>query len=114
MDFKNYNIILINLDGLRRDKVELCPTLKLLVENSIFFSNTFSVAPYTFASLHSIFSGTYPSTNGVNAYYNIYKFRKNEIKTIPQLLKKVNDYTSCDIISDVVIPKAGFDEVNMH
>ena len=65
--FKDYNIILINLDGLRRNKVKLCPTLKALSENSLYFSNIDTVAPYTFASLHALFSGLYPSTNGVNA-----------------------------------------------
>ena len=71
---KDYNIVLINIDGFRKDKIDLCPTLKSLKENSIYFSNMFTVAPYTFAAIHAIFSGTYPSTNGVNAYYNIFKF----------------------------------------
>ncbi len=76
---KNYNIILINIDGFRRDKVDLCPTLKELKEQSYYFSNISTVAPYTFASLHSVFSGTYPSRNGVNAYYNMFKFKKDKI-----------------------------------
>ena len=38
MDFpKNYNIILINIDGFRRDKIDLCPTLKELTEQSYYF-----------------------------------------------------------------------------
>ena len=71
----NYNIIFINLDGLRRDKVDLCPTLKLLKQQSIYFSGMKTVAPYTFASLHSVFSGMYPSRNGVNGYYAIFRFK---------------------------------------
>ena len=35
--FKNYNIIMINLDGLRRDKVELCPSLNSL-KKIVYFS----------------------------------------------------------------------------
>jgi len=31
---KDFNIILINLDGLRRDKLHHCPTLKALSEES--------------------------------------------------------------------------------
>ena len=108
--FKDYNIILINLDGLRRNKVKLCPTLKALSENSLYFSNIDTVAPYTFASLHALFSGLYPSTNGVNAYYNMFKFKKNNITTLPQLFKKLDYYTCCDINSKSVMPEQGYDE----
>jgi len=72
-----------------------------------------TVAPYTFASLHAVFSGMYPSRNGVNGYYNIFKFKKNEITTLTQILQKCGYYTSCDIIDDSVIPSSGFDERNV-
>jgi len=110
---KDYNIVLINIDGFRKDKIDLCPTLKSLKENSIYFSNMYTVAPYTFAAIHAIFSGTYPSTNGVNAYYNIFKFKKDEFITIPQFLKECGYYTCCDIISESVLPKQGFEEWNI-
>ena len=114
MDFpKDFNIVLINIDGFRRDKIELCSTLNELKEQSYYFSNICTVAPYTFASLHSVFSGTYPSKNGVNSYYNSLKFRKNEFKTITELLKKGGYYTSCDVISKLVIPNIGFDDWNV-
>ncbi len=103
----------MTLDGYRKDKLDLCPNLKSHVENSIYFENMITVAPYTLAAHHSIFSGMYPSRNGVNAYYNMFKFKKNEIATIPELLKEQGFYTSCDIINDVVIPAKGFDEVNI-
>ena len=106
------NILLINLDGLRKDKVDLCPTLKSLKEKSYYFSEMQTVSPYTFAALHAIFSGTYPSRNGVNAYYNIFKFKKEEIITLAELMKKVGYYTCCDVISESVMPKQGFDEWN--
>lgn len=109
----DYNIILVTLDGLRKDKIKLCPTLKSLSDSSIYFSNMITVSPYTLASLHSIFSGMYPSRNGVNAYYNMFKFKKNEIITLPELLQKNDYYTCCDIISDVIIPSKGFDERNI-
>jgi arylsulfatase A-like enzyme len=111
--FKDYNIILINIDGFRKDKIDYCPTLKNLKENSYYFSKMNTVAPYTFASLHSIFTGMYPSTHGVNGYYNIFKFKKDTITSLPEILKKSGYYTSCDIISKVVIPKQGFDEWNI-
>jgi len=37
--YPDYNIILVNLDGLRQDKVELCPNLNSLKEKGIYFSN---------------------------------------------------------------------------
>ena len=108
-DFSEYNIILINLDGMRKDRVGLCPTLNSLIEKSYYFPNMYTVAPYTFAALHAIFSGMYPSKNGMNAYYNMFKFKKNEIVTIPQFLQKCGYFTAGDIISKVVIPNQGFD-----
>ena len=54
----------------------------------------------------------YPSRHGVNGYYNIFKF-KDSITTITQLLKKSGYYTSCDLIDESVIPKNGFDEINI-
>ena len=77
MNSNDYNIILINIDGFRKDKIDLCSHLKNIKENSYYFSEMNTVAPYTFASLHAIFSGLYPSSNGVNSYYNMFKFKKN-------------------------------------
>ena len=107
---KEFNIIVINLDGLRRDKLHLCPALKDLSKNSLYFSQMNTVAPYTFASLHAIVSGLYPSSNGVNAYYNMFRFKKNTITTISQLVKKLGYYTCCDVNSKSVMPEQGYDE----
>ena len=73
---EKFNIILINLDGLRRDKIRQIEPLNELIKSSYFFNNMDTVSPYTFASIHSIMTGTYPSKHGVNAYYNILKFIK--------------------------------------
>jgi len=107
---KDFNILAINLDGLRRDKLFHCPALKSLSERSYYFSKMDTVTPYTFTSLHAIFSGLYPSSNGVNAYYNMFKFKKNSLTTIPQFLKKLGYYTCCDINSKSVMPEQGYDE----
>ena len=112
-EYNDYNIILVNLDGLRRDRVSKLKEIDSLKKESYFFENMNTVAPYTFASLHSIFSGMYPSKNGVNGYYNIFKFKKDEIKTITEFLKDSGFYTSCDVIDDSVIPRQGFDEFNI-
>ena len=113
MKTKDYNIILINIDGFRKDKIDSCVTLKNFKETSNFFSEMYTCAPYTFASLHAIFSGMYPSTNGVNGYYNIFKFKKNTITTFPELLQKNDYYTCYDIIDDSVVPGQGFSEKNV-
>ena len=107
---KDFNILAINLDGLRRDKLFHCPALKSLSERSYYFSKMDTVTPYTFTSLHAIFSGLYPSSNGVNAFYNMFKFKKNSLTTIPQFLKKLGYYTCCDINSKSVMPEQGYDE----
>ena len=108
------NIILINLDGFRFDKIDLCHNLKNLKETSYFFSKMFTVAPYTFAALPAVFSGMYPSRNGSNAYYNMFKFKKNEITTLTEVMKKAGYFTSCDIIDDSVVPDSGFDEYGIY
>jgi arylsulfatase A-like enzyme len=117
IDFKqtsNYNIIMINLDGLRRDKVQYCDSLKSLIDESYFFSNMNTVAPYTFASIHAIMSGMYPSSNGVDGYYNMFKFKNNLITTLPEILQKFNYFTSCDINSEAIIPKKGFNDYQIY
>ena len=43
----------------------------------------------------------------------MFKFKKNEINTLPEILQEQGYYTCCDIINDVVIPTKGFDEVNI-
>ena len=45
-DLSDYNIILVNLDGLRQDKVEFCDNLNLLKEKSIYFPNMITASPY--------------------------------------------------------------------
>lgn len=109
-----FNIVLINLDGLRRDKVHLIESLNELIKKSYFFNNIDTVSPYTFASIHSIMTGTYPSKHGVNAYYNILKFKKNEITTLAEILKEKKFYTVCDVNSEAILSEKGFDEYNIY
>jgi len=101
------------LDGFRKDKIDLCPNLKSFKESSYYFSEMNTVAPYTFASLHSLFSGMHPSKNGVNGYYNIFRFKKDELDTFTHFLEKAGYYTCYDIIDESVIPSQGFIEKNV-
>ena len=107
------NIILITLDGFRKDKIGLCPSLKSIKENSYYFSEMNTNVPYTFAAHHLIFSGMYPSRNGVNGYYKIFNFKKDEITTLAQLLKENNYYTVSETLDESVLPRQGFDEYNL-
>ena len=110
----NFNIIMINLDGLRRDKIPLCDSLLSLIKESYFFNQMNTVAPYTFASIHAIMSGMYPSSNGVDGYYNMFKFKNNEIITLAEALKNSDYFTYCDINSKAIIPKKGFDKYEIY
>ena len=53
----DYNIILVNLDGLRQDKVEFCDNLNSLKEKSVYFSNASTGSIICNASLHDTTAG---------------------------------------------------------
>jgi arylsulfatase A-like enzyme len=103
---------MINLDGLRKDKIEKCLSLKTIKEENVYFSKMISVSPYTLAAHHSIFSGLYPCQNGVDAYYHMFRFKEN-VKTFPEILSKKGFYTKADVISENIIPKRGFNEISV-
>lgn len=109
-----YNVILITLDGLRADRVSKCTYLDKLSREGLFFSNMITSAPYTTGSLHSIFSGLYPSKNGVNAYYSMLKFKKDRCKTLTQYLKEKAYYSVADLLNDSLQPTDGFDKFTIH
>jgi len=107
----DYNIILVNLDGLRQDKVELCPNLNSLKEKGVYFSNMISASPYTLTAHHSIITGLYPSQHGINSYHHMFRFKKDVI-TLPELLKHEGYFTRCDCHLESLMTKKGFDEYN--
>jgi arylsulfatase A-like enzyme len=107
------NIILILLDGLRGDCIKSSPILNQIAKNNIFFSNMIVSAPYTIASMHSIFSGIYPSRNGVNSYSKVYNFKKS-CKTITQYLRDEGYNTIGSICSGLLAPEQGFDKLNIY
>lgn len=110
----DYNIIMITVDGLRRDRIDLCPFLCSIAKNNYFFSNMITATPYTIASMHAIFSGIYPSRNGVNSYFNMFRFKKDICKTITEYLHNEGYYTVAEIYSDSIIPHEGFDEIHVY
>lgn len=111
---KDLNVIFITLDGLRRDRLNLMPNFSSISEKGFFFSNMITVSPSTFISMPAIFSGLYPSKNGINSYYNMFKFRADKCKTLSQYMKEREYYTFADVLNDRVLPKQGFDEMKIH
>ena len=109
-----YNVIIIMIDGGRYDKSINSDFYKKLKEKSVFFSQPITYAPYTLAAMHAMFSGCYGIRTGTDSYWSTYKFKKNQFKTITEYLHDQNYYTSADIVSEIVIPKQGFDEFQIH
>ena len=109
--YPDYNIILVNLDGLRQDKTELCPNLNSLKEKGIYFNNMISASPYTLTAHHSIITGLYPSQHGIDSYYHMFRFKK-DVVTLPELLKNEGYFTRCDCHLESLMTKKGFDEHN--
>lgn len=105
---------MIMLDGLRKDRLSLCPELMKIARNSYFFSKMNTAATYTLASMHSIFSGVYPYKNGVNGYYKMFRFRKGICKTFTEYLAENNYHTVIDTNEDAAIPRQGFNEIRKY
>lgn len=108
------NILMILLDGLRADRLNICPCLSKILKQGYFFPNMITAAPYTVASLHSIFSGLYPVKHGVNSYFNMFRFRKEICKTMPQYINENGYYTMANLPVDSIIPQQGFNKIKLH
>ena len=111
---KKYNVIMILLDGARYDRIRKMRNFSKLMEKSTIFSQVITYAPYTIASMHAIFSGSYGSRNGVNNYYGTYSFKKNFFLTLTDYLRNNGYYTFGDLLSELVVPAVGFDELKIH
>ena len=110
----DYNVIIIMIDGGRYDRSIKSNFYKRLKEKSVCFSQPITYAPHTIGSMHAVFSGCYGIHTGTDSYWSTYKFKKNQFKTITEYLHDQNYYTSADIVSEIVIPKQGFDEFQIH
>ena len=109
-----YNVIVIMIDGGRYDRAMKSDFYKKLKEKSVCFSQPITYGPHTIAAMHATFSGCYGIRTGTDSYWSTYKFKKNQFKTITEYLHDQNYYTSADVISEIVIPKQGFDEFQIH
>jgi len=111
---KKLNVIIIVLDGLRNDRIDLCPKLLNILNKGAFFSNMITASPYTLAAFNSIITGLYPSKHGVDSYFNMFKFKRNVCKTLFQYLHNNGFYTEANLVSDSIIPHEGFDTIRAH
>jgi arylsulfatase A-like enzyme len=90
------NVILITIDSLRPDHLgcygyrrNTSPNIDRLAKESILFTQAISQAPWTYPSLFSILSGTYPDTHGVLS-------PRHKLKDVPllnQILRQNGYYT---------------------
>jgi len=107
------NIILVLLDGSRWDRTNISSNFLDLQKRGTFVNNVTTAAPYTFASVNTIFTGKYGKENGVNAYYKMFRL-KDSINFLPELLQKNGYFTTCNLISKKVISSRGFNIYSSH
>lgn len=94
------NIVLINIDALRQDRVDcysnnnLTPSIKEISKGGIVFENAFTVSNISNPSNCSILTGCYPTTHGVRK--NGWKLK--DMPTIASVLKE-NGYITVAAVS---------------
>lgn len=108
---KRPNVLMILLDQLRTDKLYVHPIFEKMKKKGTFFSEMITYAPYTIASLSTIFSGLYGNKNGVNAYYKAKNFDHSKCYTLQEYLKGVGYYTRADTLNSLLVPNKGFDDL---
>ena len=105
------NLILICIDGGRVDRAKNSSIIQnFRKENSIFFSQSITYAPYTNSALHALISGAYGNRTGCNSYWHSREFNHNKFKTIVDYLHENNYYTCADVPTDLIMPKQNYDE----
>jgi len=94
---RGINVILITIDALRPDhlscygyKRDTSPNIDKLAKEGVLFTQAISQAPWTAASLESLFTSTYPSTHKVESWGVVLDKR---IFTLAEIMRKKNYYT---------------------
>ena len=108
---KRKNLITICIDGGRVDRAKNSSIIQnFRKENSIFFSQSITYAPYTNSALYALVSGAYGNRTGCYSYWRSHKFNHNKFKTIIDYLHDNNYYTCADVPSDLIMPRQNYDE----
>jgi len=109
----NPNIILVLLDGSRWDRLKTNKKFLELQKKGVLLNNVITAIPYTFGSINVIFTGLYGKENGVDAYYKMFRLKK-EVEFLPEILKEHGYFTCCNLITEKVISSRGFDIYQSH
>jgi len=104
---------MVLLDGSRADRVQESPEFVKLMNNGTLLDNINTAIPYTIGSVNATFSGLYGKDNGIDAYYKMFRL-KESIKILPEVLKECGYFTACDLLSEKIISKRGFDIHQFH
>ena len=107
------NIVLILLDGARWDRLEISKKFQKVIQDGTLLNNVNTAIPYTIGSVNALFSGKYGKDNGIDAYYKMFRL-KDSVKILPEFLKDNNYFTACDLLSEKIISKRGFDIHQFH
>jgi len=107
------NIILVLLDGSRWDRINNSTEFIQLMKEGTLLNNVTTTIPYTIGSVNVLFSGLYGKDNGIDAYYKMFRL-KESVKILPEILHKNGYFTACDLLSDRIITKRGFDIHQSH
>lgn len=113
-DLLKNNLIILMIDGGRLDFAKNSNFYEKIKQKSICLSQPITYGPHTIAAMHAVFSGTYGNRTGTNSYWSTYKFKKENFYTVSEYLHDANYYTCADVVNDLVIPKQGLDEFNVH
>lgn len=110
---KHPNVIMVLLDGARADRVQESSHFVKLMKEGTFLNNVNTAIPYTIGSVNATFSGLYGKDNGIDAYYKMFRL-KDSVKILPEVLKEEGYFTACDLLSEKIISKRGFDVHQFH
>jgi len=108
------NVILINIDGARVDRIEKFPNFSSVFSRGAYFPNMVTYAPYTIASLYAILSGMYGEDTGVDNYYGSGNFDPDKYRTLQEYLKDLGYYNHADVVNKIILPNQGFDEITLQ
>ena len=107
------NIIFVLLDGSRWDRVNHSPEFSELIHEGTFLNNVTAAIPYTIGSVNALFTGLYGKENGIDAYYKMFRL-KDSVKVMPEALQEQGYFTACDLLSEKIVSKRGYDIHQFH
>mgnify|MGYP006081352973 CR=1 FL=1 len=107
------NIVFVLLDGSRWDRINNSSEFNELIHEGTLLNNVNTAIPYTIGSVNAILSGLYGKENGIDAYYKMFRL-KDSVKVLSEVLKEEGYFTACDLLSEKIISKRGFDVHQFH